>query len=170
MPGVTITADEDVTVGFMLVDEHAPKTPAERIAVFVTLAARDWEEVFDPRQLEHDDSEPFAVVDDPEGEMWRAVREGEEPTAPLVRLHEPRRRQGPRSVSARPSAHRVAWALTGVSPRAILGRHSLEHVVIDDSPRTLCGRRIPWTRVHGSNAGRCARCWTIAEREALNVP
>jgi ketosteroid isomerase-like protein len=55
----------------------------------------------------------------------------------------------------------VAWMRPGVSPRAILGRHSRRHLMGADE-RLLCGVRIPWERVHGSHEGDCERCFSIA--------
>lgn len=64
----------------MLVNEHTPKTPDERLAMFCLLAAREWDDLFDPRTITGHDADPIAVVDDPENETWRAPEEGEEPT------------------------------------------------------------------------------------------
>lgn len=78
--GIVIATDEDTEVGYMLVNEHTPKTPDERLAMFCLLAAREWDEVFDPRKITGHEEEPIAVVDDPENETWRTPTEGEEPT------------------------------------------------------------------------------------------
>lgn len=77
--GVVIATDDDTEVGYMLVNEHTPKTPDERLAMFCLLAAREWDEVFDPRKITGHEGAPMAVVDDPENETWRAPEEGEEP-------------------------------------------------------------------------------------------
>jgi hypothetical protein len=52
----------------------------------------------------------------------------------------------------------VSWALAGVSPRAIVGKHSRRHLMVEGAERPLCGRVIPWDRVHASHEGDCGTC------------
>lgn len=78
--GICIASDEDVETGYMLVNDHTPETPDERLAMFVLLAAREWDVVYDPRKIGTLRAEPLPVVDDADNESWRPPEAGEEPT------------------------------------------------------------------------------------------
>lgn len=80
MSGICIASDEDVETGYMLVNDHTPATADERLAMFVLLAAREWDLVFDPRKVGTLRADPLPMVDDPDNESWRPPELGEEPT------------------------------------------------------------------------------------------
>lgn len=73
---------------------------------------------------------------------------------------------------AEPELHEIAWALTRVADGQIVGKYSRRHWYLGDGDgeplttplgpeRTLCGKLIPWVRVHGSNEGDCAMCLRV---------
>jgi hypothetical protein len=66
--------------------------------------------------------------------------------------------------------HSISWARAGVSPRAIIGRHSKRHWFVEGEERTLCGVLIPWLAVHGSHEDDCTRCRATARRRGLELP
>lgn len=87
---------------------------------------------------------------------------------------------------AEPELHEVAWGLTQVASGQIVGKNSKRHWYVgplsDDGldrafrlaalgpDRTLCGKLIPWTRVHSSNEGDCRQCLRVMRTRKPELP
>lgn len=78
MTALTITTDEDQTTGYMLDDEHTPKTLDERLAMFCLHAAREWDMVVDPRKLHGGERRGFMPYDE-DMDCMRVAYQGETP-------------------------------------------------------------------------------------------
>lgn len=47
----TVASDEDCTTGYLLAEDGQPTDPDALLGLFVVLAAREWDHVYDPNRL-----------------------------------------------------------------------------------------------------------------------
>lgn len=82
-PRWEVMCDEDVTTGYMLATPDVPDNADLRLALFVLLARREWEYIYDPCKLAMS-AEPRGFKwtgDDPDEDCAVPVEGDEEPTA-----------------------------------------------------------------------------------------